>query len=422
MSTFPEEAESDEPQVAERLFEGHLLGGFECSVHRLRSGRRLDLIASTRHDRFAAADYERLKQVGMHAARDGVRWTRVEASPGEFDFSSVRPMIRAALDLDVRVIWDLLHFGWPDHVDPLSDSFVGRFEEFVGRFAEVLKEEGEDTPAVCPVNEISFVAFAGGQAGFFNPFAQGRGDELKTQLVRAAIAACRMMRDVFPTARLVHTDPIIHVLPRPDRPQDAEAAANHDASQFHAWEMIAGRRAPELGGREEYLDVLGLNYYVHNQWYYPGGHGSMIGPSSPHSRPLHELLLNVHRRFGRPMFISETGIEDDARPAWLAYVGHETREAIRRGADLQGICLYPIVDHPGWEDDRHCHNGLWGYADDLAQREIHAPLAVEIERQQALFENMDPGADRTEDTTVLLESLEEIARSIAEKTETSREG
>ena len=183
--------------------------------------------------------------------------------------------------------------------------------------------------------------------------------------------------------------------------------------------MIAGRRHPELGGRPEYLDVIGVNYYVHNQWYYPGGHGSMISPSSPRSRPFHQLLLDVHQRYGRPVFIAETGIEDEARPAWLAYVGHEARAALRAGVDLQGICLYPVVNHPGWEDDRHCHNGLWDYADEEGVRPIYVPLAREIERQRRAFQELGE-EEPVENTEALLRSLDEIAASIAEKTEDSR--
>jgi len=410
-----------DPAATKRLFQGFILGGFECSIHELKSGRRLDLIAATRHDTFAGADYRRLRDVGMQAARDGVRWTLVEPKPGRYDFTSARPMVRAALQQGVRVIWDLLHFGWPDHVDPMAPEFPQRFAAYVDRFAEMLHQEGDPAPAVCPVNEISFLSFAGGQAGFFNPFLHGRGDDLKRQLVRAAIEGCRVMREAFPNARLVHVDPVIHVVAHPDRPEDHEAAENHRQAQYHSWDMISGRREPELGGRPEYLDVMGLNYYVHNQWYFPGGHGSMISPSSRRHRPLQDMLLEVQRRYERPMFIAETGIEDKERPAWLAYVGHEVRAAIRRGANLEGICLYPIVNHPGWDDDRHCYNGLWDYADDSGHRPIYEPLAQEVERQRQFAARLHEPADSFEDTRLMLASLDEIARSIADKTDFSRE-
>lgn len=42
------------------------------------------------------------------------------------------------------------------------------------------------------------------------------------------------------------------------------------------------------------------------------------------------------------------------------------------------VCLYPIVNHPGWEDERHCHNGLWDYCNENDDREIYEPLAREI--------------------------------------------
>jgi len=401
------------------LFPSFFLGGFEASTHVLRSGRRLDLVSSTRHEVFALADYRRLLNLGMRAARDGIRWHVIEYAPGQYDFSSARAMVRDALAAGIEVVWDLLHFGWPDHVDPFADDFVPRFAEFAARFAMVLESEGDPRPAVIPVNEISFLAFAGGEEGFFNPFRKRRGDEFKRRLVEAWIAGARAVRRVLPQARVMESDPMIHVLARPRRPEDEAGAAGHRAVQFAALDMITGRAAPELGGSPDLLDAIGLNYYVHNQWWYPGGHGSVIAPSSAEYRPLRDLLRDWSERFAKPVFIAETGIEDDERPAWLAYVGHEARAARRQGIDLQGICLYPIVNHPGWEDDRHCHNGLWDYPDSDGQRKIFEPLARELVRQQAATDHAAP-EETPEETRELLRHLDAIARSIAEATEESR--
>jgi hypothetical protein len=116
------------------------------------------------------------------------------------------------------------------------------------------------------------------------------------------------------------------------------------------------------------------------------------------------MLREVYERFNRPLFIAETGIEDAARPAWLRYVGHEARAAIRNGVPLEGICLYPIVNHPGWDDDRHCYNGLWDYADASGDREIYEPLANELALQQRLLDTAIQGGAVPEvesDTTIL---------------------
>jgi beta-glucosidase/6-phospho-beta-glucosidase/beta-galactosidase len=311
----------------------------------------------------------------------------IEEFPGVYDFSSVVPKLAAAREAGVEIIWDLFHYGWPDDIDIFSTEFVERFEAFARAFAEVATRETEGgAPWIVPVNEISFFAWAGGDVGIFNPFARGRGDELKRQLVRASIAAIRSMREINPRIRIVHTEPMINVVPHPQRPQDREPAEAHRLAQYAALDMLAGRQNPELGGQEDYLGVIGINYYVHNQWIYPGGHGTMIEPSHPQYRPVWQMLREVHERYGRPLFIAETGIEDEARPAWLRYLGYEVRRAIREGLPIHGICLYPIVNHPGWNDDRHCYNGLWDYPDERGEREIYEPLAQEIAEQQRLLE------------------------------------
>jgi hypothetical protein len=70
-------------------------------------GRRLDLIAATAHDRHALADYLRLRDQGIRAAREGIRWHLIEHRPGQYDFSSVLPVLSAARETETQVIWDL---------------------------------------------------------------------------------------------------------------------------------------------------------------------------------------------------------------------------------------------------------------------------------------------------------------------------
>src|SRR3954467_9454047 len=87
---------SSDAFVQERLFRSFVLGGFECSTHRLRSGRRLDLIRSTRHDELARSDYALLQRHGIRTARDGLRWHLIERTPHRHDFTSATQMFVAA--------------------------------------------------------------------------------------------------------------------------------------------------------------------------------------------------------------------------------------------------------------------------------------------------------------------------------------
>ena len=73
--------------MSQSPFKSFLMGGFECSTHRPRSGHRLDMIAATRHDEFAEADYGRLQELGIQTARDGLRWHLIEREPGRYDFA-----------------------------------------------------------------------------------------------------------------------------------------------------------------------------------------------------------------------------------------------------------------------------------------------------------------------------------------------
>lgn len=362
-------------------FRSFFMGGFECSTHRMPGGRRLDMVAATAHDKFAAADYARLRSVGMQTAREGIRWHLIEQRRGRYDFSSALPMVRAARDAGVQVIWDLCHYGWPDWLDIFKPEFVRRFADLARAFVRLLSDETDDVPFITPINEISFFAWASGDVAAFFPFGKGRGDELKDQLVRASIEGIEAAWDVNPRTRIAAIDPLINVVPNPARPQDAEAAHGHNRAQFAAWDMLCGSLKPELGGAGKYLDIIGVNYYVHNQWFFPGGHNMMIDRNHPFYRPLWRMLRDVYERYRRPIFIAETGIEDEARPEWLRYIGREVRTAIRKGVPVEGICLYPVVNHPGWADDRHCHNGLWDYANPAGDREIYLPLAKELRRQ-----------------------------------------
>lgn len=102
-------------------------------------------------------------------------------------------------------------------------------------------------------------------------------------------------------------------------------------------------------------------------------------------RPFRGNSQRSLRALSAPLFVAETGIEDEARPAWLRYVGSEVRAALKDEPQVEGICLYPVVNHPGWDDDRHCHNGLWDYANEKGEREIYVPLAQELRNQQNQF-------------------------------------
>jgi hypothetical protein len=367
------------------------LGGFECASQRRRDGTRLDLLASTGHERFAEQDYAQARAHGLRTVRDGVRWHLVETDPDVYRWSSWLPMLRAAQAGGMQVIWDLCHYGWPQHLDIWSASFVEHFARYSRAAAQLVKDETDTVPFFCPVNEMSFWAWAGGEVARMNPFTAERGNDLKRQLVRAYLASVDAIRTVEPRARFIVSEPLIHVVGGAVGPGEQSSAESYRLAQFQAHDMLSGRVEPELGGGREYLDIVGVNIYPDNQWYL---NGSTI-PLGHHAyRPLHEMLLEVWERYDRPVLLSETGSEGTARPYWLHHVCAEVLQAMQHDAVIEGICLYPLADYHGWDDDRICHAGLFSLPGVEGRRIPYAPLLEELKRQQALFSRAGRARDK----------------------------
>jgi hypothetical protein len=355
----------------------YFMGGFECSTKLRPDGRRLDLIESTGHGRWCFEDYRALVRHGIGAARDGLRWHLIERSPGSFDWSCALPQISAARASGVQVIWDLCHYGWPDWLDIWSADFVVSFARFAKEAARIIRAESEAMPFVCPINEISYWAWAVDNLRF-EPCRRGGGPELKRQLVRASIAAARAIKNDGEAA-IICAEPLIHIAPASIRRAAVVQAERRRLSQFEAIDMITGKACPELGGHPGLLDLVGVNFYPDNQW---SARGATI-PLGHHAyRPLREMLSEVFHRYGCPITISETGAEGTARPAWLHYVSAEAAVARRSGIPIEGICIYPILDYPGWADDRCCRVGLFSSADEHGHREVDHEFAEELERQR----------------------------------------
>jgi hypothetical protein len=217
--------------------------------------------------------------------------------------------------------------------------------------------------------------------GLFAPFAARRGLELKRQLARAAIAGIRAIRDVDPRARFINVDPVIHVATK--LPHARRQALRASAAQYEAWDMLAGRLHPELGGSPDCMDIIGVNYYSDNQWFL---RGRTIRQGHALYRPFRDILGEVHRRYQRPIIVAETGAEGDMRRPWFRYVCDEVYAAKSAGVPMQGICMYPVTDYPGWVDQRHCDCGLLGVPGPKGDRAEYAPLADELAIQQRRFQ------------------------------------
>jgi glycosyltransferase involved in cell wall biosynthesis len=347
------------------LFRSFWIGGFEGADHVNGFGLPLDPNGRNGHDRRFDEDYAALAALGIRTIRESIGWRLIDGR-GLDGLRQLEAQARSARTHGIQVIWTLMHYGWPAPLDPFSqpDRFVDAFAAHCAHLAEVLAGIGGVSQVYQPVNEISFLAWAASSTGLIHPHvpsAPENGYLLKRVLVRATLRAIDAVRAVDPGARFVHTDPLIHIEPPLGAgPGVTSAALAGHERQFEAWDMLAGRIAPELGGAMHYLDVLGINYYHDNQWEEGSGARLHWHLGDPRRRSFADLAAALRQRYGRPMCISETGHIGQGRGAWLDHMVEELAECDARGVPIGGMCLYPLIDRPDWQDAGHWHHsGLW---------------------------------------------------------------
>jgi hypothetical protein len=375
-------------------FKTFWMAGFECADHTNAFGHRVDLINETRHLSFAAEDYKRLSLFGIKTVREGIRWSRVEQLPYHYNWTEVEQLIIQGKENNIQQIWDLCHFGFPDDLTPLHPMFARRFAALCSAFVLFFRRiNPTDVLIITPINEVSFLSWLGGDVRGTSPYCVGQGWEVKYHLMKAYIEGIEAIKQIDPGARILTTEPLVNIVP----PLNAEPGHIYEANrlnedQFQVTDILSGRMCPELKGRPEYLDLLGYNYYYNNQWIV----GSCdILPWRNEIRDgrfiqLYKLLEGIYQRYQRPFLLTETSHPKEDRPLWIEMLADECAAVLSAGLPLWGICWYPVIDRPDWDNTHIWHeSGLWDgpSTSDNLQRILHRPSAEALLIAQARLKN-----------------------------------
>lgn len=359
-------------------------GGFECADHINRSGIRINLQKETEHDLRVYDDYKLLKDIRISVVREGICWSEVETTPYQFDFSRLDPFFNAALSHDIQIIWDLCHFGYPDGLIPTHPQFVSRFVALADAFLEYHHKMTDAIPWLVPINEISFLSWHSGDVRGTVPFAINSGFDIKYHLCKASIAAMKRIRESFPQTVILAVEPLVKVHPSGIDSDFLDVFTKHEI-QYQAMDMLTGRMCPELGGDDSLIDIYGANYYYNNQWDdlnrsipWPDENGLLT--------PFSYLLQEVYERYGLPLMITETGHFGPLRKQWMDEIFVEIATALKNDIPIKGVCIYPIIDRPDWDDlSNYCNCGIWDM-DESKNRIPHQPYIDAIRQGQELFQ------------------------------------
>lgn len=363
-------------------FHSFWMAGYECADHLNAFGTRVDLFNSTGHLQLIDTDYKNLSLFKIATVREGIRWSQVEIKPYQYDWSVVGTMIQTGKANNIQQVWDLCHFGYPDDLTPLHPQFTKRFVALCTAFVQFYRSiDVESILIITPVNEVSFLSWLGGEAKGTSPYCTKQGWEVKYNLMNAYIKGIDALKAADPLVRILTTEPLINVVPHNDASVDAieNAIAMHE-SQFQVTEILCGRMCPELGGSEDYLDILGYNFYYNNQWT-AAPHEYLdwkTGEANSKFVPLHQLLIAAYKKYNRPFVLTETSHPKEDRPLWISMISFESQKLLEAGLPYWGICWYPIVNRPDWDYQHDWHYaGIWDdvYNKELPGRVLHQPSA-----------------------------------------------
>jgi beta-glucosidase/6-phospho-beta-glucosidase/beta-galactosidase len=335
------------------------LGAFESTY---QPAHDQDVLETTQHDVRWREDLALLAACHVRALRYPVRWHRIEPEPGSFDWTYTDEVLGHLHDHGFTPFVDLLHHtSYPRWLgDFTSPSFPSAFL----RFVEAVAERYPWLPGYTVCNEPFTTFLLCGQQGLWPPHRRGLEGflALANNVFPSVTRASRALQELLPRAEHLHVEPAEHHTSTPAGAAYAEIANDR---RFVLTDLLLGRpvtadrpfvrellRTP---GGEELLtvepgaaDVLGLDYYAHNQWHwYDRERGTNVAPDP---LPLADLIEQYAERYEMPCLLAETNLSGFAsdRASWLKYTLEQCEVARDRGVDLRGYCWFPFVDSADW--------------------------------------------------------------------------
>lgn len=394
-------------------FASFWMAGYECCDMVNRHGDRVDLLRLTGHLEKLEEDYRLLNDFEMHSVREGIRWSVVEMSPGVYNWTEVSGIIHTAVKSGKQVLFDLCHFGFPSDLTPFHPHFTSRFEALCRSFVALYRSIQPRGPLiVTPVNEVNFMAWLGGEVAGTAPYCSGKGWDVKYHLMRAFIAGVKAMKEMDPQVLIMTVEPLVNIAADETDADSLNAVQLMNGYQFQTLDMLCGLICPELDGRPEYLDIIGLDYYYNSQWSYPL-HRRLdwkMQKEEPGYRCLSDQVRDVYERYKRPVVITETSHPLEDRPLWIQHITAECIKILAADIPLWGICIYPVIDRPDWDYPGIWHrSGIWDIDETSEQlhRILYEPYAAAIkECQQQMARLAEPEPTSNVKNLYLLAGLE----------------
>ncbi len=336
------------------------LGAFESTY---LPGHGVDVSEATGHDANWRGDLDTVLAAGVTQFRYPLRWHRIEPAPGCYDWTATDAVLAHLREQGADPVIDLVHHtSYPEW---LSDGFRDRrFGPAFVRYAEAVANRYPWLSSYTLFNEPFATLFLAGHEALWPPYDRGPEGlvRLLTNVLPAIAEASRCWSELLPGAEHMWVDTCEHHAGTPGPPAEYAAVANDrrhvvldlvlghelDPGRPFLARLLEAGAEPLLDLPPVRVDVLGLDYYCHSEWWYDeiAGHAP-----SPHPVGFAAVAEHYFARYGLPMVLSETNIRGlpSDRASWLRYTLEQYELAVSRGVPLRGYCWFPYLDSCDWD-------------------------------------------------------------------------
>jgi len=360
------------------------------------------------------ADLDLLQELMVGAYRFSISWPRIQpAGKGALNEAGLAfydRLVDGLLRRNIRPYATLYHWDLPAVLQHEQGGWAAR--DTVYRFRDyaaiIARRLGDRVASFATHNEPWVTATLGHELGLFAPGVKNRA--IATQVSHhcllshgLATQAIRGVRGDVPVGIVLNLSPITQATPSG---ADVAQAALEDGLLVR-WYMDAlfegrypadvlahlGADVPrvEAGDFEliaQPIDFLGVNYYYPTIAHAgkpssPAAPGAAITDMGWEVAPagLTGLLLRLARDYSLPpLLITENGaayrdrlengrVDDEARRQYLESHVRAAADAIERGVDLRGYCVWSLLDNFEWASGYEKRFGLY-YVDYATQQRI----------------------------------------------------
>jgi beta-glucosidase len=327
-------------------------------------------------------DLAALKKLGVSHFRFGVEWARVEPKPGLINeaalarYVSMARRVRAAGIEPVITLW---HFTFPDWLYDTKAKNRSNFlhpdvqEAWNKHVTRVVRAMGSTVRIYVPQNEpngalnLGYLAWGHWPPGLLlDPLAYKRGVRVAADMFRDAASIIRRER---PGALVMG----IYSMPDWRRSFLADPTAL-------IYNIVQRQNFDHLDMVADTMDIIGVNYYYAQDAsivrFLSRGHGEVnsrytqlgweIVPEG-----LYNVLSQVHKRYNKPIVISENGLGTQSEQKRIRYMREhiaQMRRAMHEGVDVRGYFAWTLVDNYEWKEGWHGQFGLFSVDPDTKER------------------------------------------------------